>query len=102
EPWCPAGSVAVGKYMAFDRGGHWEQQAFNYYAVGQFSKEKAEELMPSYPENARVVIEETELDIAASFENAVVPPAFNGSNNWIFSGEKSAFRKPLLANDPYI
>src|SRR5699024_6137355 len=87
---------------AFDLGGHWEQQAFNYYAVDQFSKEKAEELMPSYPENAREVIEETELDIAASFENAVVPPAFNGSNNWVVSGEKTASGKPLLADDPHL
>lgn len=102
EPWSPVDSLTIGKYMAFDLGGHWEQQAFNYYAVDQFSKEKAEELMPSYPENAREVIEKTELDIAASFENAVVPPAFNGSNNWVVSGEKTASGKPLLADDPHL
>src|SRR5699024_12002294 len=68
----------------------------------QFSKEKAEELMPSYPENDREIIEETELDIAASFENAVVPPAFNGSNNWVVSGEITASGKPLLADDPQL
>src|SRR5699024_12314120 len=45
---------------------------------------------------------ETELDIAASFENAVVPPAFNGSNNWVVSGEKTASGKPLLADDPHL
>src|SRR5699024_4794333 len=46
--------------------------------------------------------EKTELDIAASFENAVVPPAFNGSNNWVVSGEKTASGKPLLADDPHL
>src|SRR5699024_9340758 len=102
ETCSPADSLTIRKYMAFDLGGQWEQQAFNYYAVDQFSKEKAEELMPSYPENAREVIEETELDIAASFENAVVPPAFNGSNNWVVSGEKTASGKPLLADDPHL
>lgn len=102
EPWSPVDSLTIGKYMAFDLGGHWEQQAFNYYAVDQFSKEKAEELMPSYPEDARKVIEETELDIAASFKNAVVPPAFNGSNNWVVSGDKTASGKPLLADDPHL
>src|SRR5699024_6048227 len=102
EPWSPVDRITIGKYMSFDLGGHWEQQDFKYYAVDQFSKEKAEELMPSDPENAREVIEKTELDIAASFENAVVPPAFNESNNWVVSGEKTASGKPLLADDPHL
>src|SRR5699024_5023620 len=102
EPWSPVDSLTIGKYMAFDLGGHWEQQAFNYYAVDQLSEEKAEELMPSYPENARKVIEETELDVAASFGHARVPPVFNGSNYWVVSGEKTASGQPVLADDPHL
>ena len=44
----------------------------------------------------------TEIDVAASFENAVIPHAFNGSNNWVISGEKTESGKPLLANDPHL
>src|SRR5699024_1321929 len=89
EPWSPVDLLTIGKYMAFDLGGHWAQQAFHYYAVVQFSKEKAEELMPSYPVNAREGIDGTDLDIAASVENAVVRPAFDGGNNWVVCGEKT-------------
>src|SRR5699024_9005024 len=102
EPCSPVDSLTIVKYMSFDLGVLCEQQPFIYYAVDQLSKEKDDELMPSYPENARKVIEETELDVAASFENAVVPPAFNGSNNWVVSGEKTASGKPLLADDPHL
>src|SRR5699024_12637822 len=30
--WTPLDSLTIGKYMAFDLGGHWERQAFNMYA----------------------------------------------------------------------
>src|SRR5690606_33406721 len=38
----------------------------------------------------------------ASFEKAVIPHAFNGSNNWVVSGEKTESRLPLLADDPHL
>ncbi|UOK59756.1 penicillin acylase family protein [Bacillus sp. OVS6] len=31
-----------------------------------------------------------------------MPPEFNGSNNWVVSGEKSESGKPLLADDPHL
>ncbi|WP_404452270.1 penicillin acylase family protein [Virgibacillus necropolis] len=100
--WTPIDSLTIGKYMAFDLGGHWEQQAFNYYALNNFTEEKAYELFPKYPDNKPTIIGENELDVAASFDQAVIPHTFNGSNNWVVSGEKSESGMPLLANDPHL
>lgn len=103
--WTPLDSLTIGKYMAFDLGGHWERQAFNYYALNSFSEEKAYELFPHYPEGRATIIQDEEIDnvdVAASFEHAVIPHEFNGSNNWVVSGEKSKSGMPLLADDPHL
>src|SRR5690625_1563525 len=87
EEWTPLDSLTIGKFMAFDLGGHWERQAFNYYLLNEFSTEKAYELFPTYPKGRMPIIEADEIDIARSFKDAVIPHAFNGSNNWVVSGE---------------
>ncbi|MDQ0176683.1 penicillin amidase [Bacillus chungangensis] len=103
DKWTPIDSLTIGKYMAFDLGGHWEEQAFNYYLLNEFSPEKAYELFPSYPAQAPTIIQEEEIvDVAASFKDAVIPDPFNGSNNWVIAGEKSTSGKPLLADDPHL
>src|SRR5690606_10882794 len=94
--WTPIDSLTIGKFMAFDLGGHWERQAFNYYVLNEFDEEKAYELFPVYPDNRPTIIHDEEVvDVAASFEKAVIPHAFNGSNNWVVSGEKTESRLPL-------
>ncbi|MFC7321348.1 penicillin acylase family protein [Halobacillus campisalis] len=102
EPWEPVDSLTIGKYMAFDLGGHWERQAFNYYAMQEFSPEEAEELMPAYPENAPTILDEETIDIASSFKGAVLPQEFNGSNNWVIDGSLTSSGSPLLADDPHL
>ncbi|MCP3739218.1 penicillin acylase family protein [Rossellomorea sp. BNER] len=103
--WTPIDSLTIGKYMAFDLGGHWQGQAFRYWALENLPKEKALDLFPSYPKDAPTILaeyEEIDLDISQSFAKAVIPPEFNGSNNWVVSGEKSVSGKPLLADDPHL
>nr|WP_229683141.1 penicillin acylase family protein [Virgibacillus oceani]GGG77096.1 beta-lactam antibiotic acylase [Virgibacillus oceani] len=100
--WTPLDSLTIGKYMAFDLGGHWEQQAFNYYALTNFDEQKAYELFPKYPETKPTIIGEDEIDVASSFNQAVIPHAFNGSNNWVVSGDKTKSGMPLLADDPHL
>ncbi|WP_245835756.1 penicillin acylase family protein [Virgibacillus ndiopensis] len=100
--WTPIDSLTIGKYMAFDLGGHWKQQAFNYFALNNFNKQKAYELFPKYPENKPTIIGEDEIDVASSFDQAVIPHPFNGSNNWVVSGEKTKSGLPLLADDPHL
>src|SRR5690625_3233553 len=100
--WTPLDSLTIGKYMAYDLGGHWESQAFNYYALHQFEEEKAYELFPSYPEEKPTIIGEDEVDVAHSFEHALIPEPFTGSNNWVVSCNMSASGQPLLADDPHL
>ncbi|GAB4074703.1 penicillin acylase family protein [Barrientosiimonas marina] len=100
--WTVVDSLTIGKYMAFDLGGHWERQAFNYYALNRFPEDKAMELFPDYPDNKPAIIGDGEMDIAGSFDEAVIPNDFNGSNNWAVSGEKTENGSPLLANDPHL
>ncbi|MGV3467285.1 MAG: penicillin acylase family protein, partial [Heyndrickxia sp.] len=105
EKWTPIDSLTIGKYMAFDLGGHWNEQAFNYWALTNLSEEKAKELLPTYPKDAPFIIsqlKESQIDIGKSFASAVKPPVFNGSNDWVVSGEKSISGKPLLADDPHL
>src|SRR5699024_3406456 len=102
ESWSAIDSLTIGKYMAFDLGGHWERQAFNSYLLQEFDDEKAQELFPAYPENGSTAIQPDEIDIASSFENVVIPDEFNGSNNWVIGGDKTASGKPLLADDPHL
>ncbi|MFJ8267110.1 penicillin acylase family protein [Peribacillus asahii] len=102
ELWSPVDSLTIAKYMAFDLGGHWEDQAFRQYLLQSFSKEQAYDLFPSYPENAPYVISKEELDIEQSFAKAYIPNQFNGSNNWVVSGEKTESGSALLADDPHL
>ena len=47
-------------------------------------------------------MEDGEIDITGIIEHAVIPHDFNGSNNWVVSGEKTASGHPLLADDPHL
>lgn len=103
--WQALDTLTIGKYMAFDLGGHWEQQVFNYSLAQTVSTEKALDLSPSYPVHAPTIIQamkDNPLDLQSLFAEAVKPNPFNGSNNWVVSGSKTASGKPLLANDPHL
>ncbi|TCT20000.1 penicillin amidase [Melghiribacillus thermohalophilus] len=103
EPWTPIDSLTIGKYMAFDLGGHWERQAFHYYLLHHFPEEKAYELFPEYPDEVPTIIrEEAYVDVQESFSEAILPNPFNGSNNWVVDGSKTRSGKPILANDPHL
>ncbi|WNB91309.1 penicillin acylase family protein [Bacillus sp. NEB1478] len=103
--WTPTDSLVIGKYMAFDLGGHWEGQAFRYYLMETFNKEKALDLFPGYPADAPAIIDDLKksgINFEKSFADAVIPDFSNGSNNWVVSGSKTKSGKPLLANDPHL
>lgn len=104
-PWTPVDSLAIGKYMAFDLGGHWEGQAFRYWALRHLPKEKAYDLFPSYPKEAPTILpayEQVHIDVERVFAAAVLPSEWNGSNNWVLSGRKTKSGQPMLANDPHL
>ena len=105
KEWTPIDSLTIGKYMAFDLGGHWEGQAFRYYLAQNFSEEKALDLFPSYPKDGPTVIQalkQQKLDMVKSLASAVIPNEWNGSNNWVVSGKKTKSGFPYLADDPHL
>lgn len=105
ELWTPLDSLTIGKYMAYDLGGNWNQQAFRSWALQNFTEQQAKELFIDYPENAKSIIEANlniKTDIASAFTTDFLPPEFNGSNNWVVGGELTDTGKPLLADDPHL
>ncbi|MBM7693213.1 penicillin amidase [Peribacillus deserti] len=102
EDWSPADSLTIGKYMAFDLGGHWQGQAFRQHLLQTFSKEKAYDLFPSYPKAAPYIISKNEMNIEKTLSAAVIPHELNGSNNWVAAGSKTKSGKPILADDPHL
>ncbi|WP_301109556.1 penicillin acylase family protein [Sporosarcina sp.] len=105
EEWTPQDSLTVGKYMAYDLGGRWQPQAFRHWALNEFPEDKAKELFITYPENAESIMtanKEHPVEVAGKFLPELSPPEFNGSNNWVLSGEKTASGMPLLADDPHL
>ncbi len=103
EPWTPLDCLTIAKYMAHDLGGHWESQAFRQYLLENFTEEEAYELFPSYPETAPYIIGQ-EMNVLPGFVTAAETEAnlWNGSNNWVVSGEKSASGMPIVSNDPHL
>ncbi|ATP42068.1 penicillin acylase family protein [Solibacillus sp. R5-41] len=105
EPWTPLDSLTIGKYMAYDLGGNWNQQAFRSWALQNYTLEQVEELFVEYPEEAKSIIEANlniKTNVATAFTADYLPPEFNGSNNWVVSGELTESGKPLLADDPHL
>ncbi|GIP38161.1 beta-lactam antibiotic acylase [Paenibacillus sp. J31TS4] len=105
EEWQAVDSLTIGKYMAHDLSDHWAGQAFRYQLVQQVSAEKAQSLFPSYPKDGATILQairENPLDLTAFASAALPPDPFNGSNNWVVAGSKTASGKPMLANDPHL
>ncbi|HSJ39201.1 MAG TPA: penicillin acylase family protein [Planococcus sp. (in: firmicutes)] len=105
EEWNPIDSLTIGKFMAYDLGGNWSSLAVRHWALNEFPEDKARELFITYPENAPAVLEANKkqpVTVAGAFDASVVPHEFNGSNNWVVSGEKTASGMPLLADDPHL
>ncbi|WP_332646391.1 penicillin acylase family protein [Lysinibacillus sp. 54212] len=105
KPWTAIDSLTIGKFMAYDLGGNWNLLAFRHWALQNFTEDQMAELVVDYPENARSIIEANlanPVQVAGAFETGLIPNEFNGSNNWVVSGEKSESGAPLLADDPHL
>ncbi|MGE7091367.1 penicillin acylase family protein [Lysinibacillus sp. NPDC048646] len=105
EEWSVVDSLTIGKYMAYDLGGNWNTLAFRHWALQNFDEEKAKELFIKYPDNASSIIEaniENPVAVAGQFNTDLLPNEFNGSNNWVVSGDKTKSGFPILADDPHL
>lgn len=105
EPWTPVDSLTIGKYMAYDLGGNWGAQAFNHWALQNFTEQQVQEFMTKYPEDAATIVEanlQTPVEVAGMLQTEFLPNEFNGSNNWVVSGDLTKSGAPMLANDPHL
>lgn len=83
--------------------------------VEKFGEAKAEEIFPTWPEGAPIIIPEglrgkrvaelgkEFLRIEQEYREFIGSPGLQtGSNAWVVSGSKSVTGKPILANDPHL
>lgn len=108
EKWSEIDSLTIGKYMAYDLGGHWSYQAFNNWFLNKHGQELFKEMNKTVVEEDKDIDEIIALNLNKSVsidkQTAVVetPQLDNGSNNWVLSGLKTKTKKPLLADDPHL
>src|SRR5699024_6509451 len=105
ELWSEIDTLTIGKFMAYDLGGNWDALAVRHWALNTYDQDRAEELMITYPDDARSIIEANkarQVEVAGQFQVDLLPHEFNGSNNWVVSGEKTKSGAPLLADDPHL
>ncbi|HWI66027.1 MAG TPA: penicillin acylase family protein [Symbiobacteriaceae bacterium] len=119
EPWTPADSASIGKYMAYDLGGNFKEEVFRYLARQKVGADLFAELMPTYPDDGLTIMKYTgaeqpsqvaaalppdgsQIDLSGLLAVARFPEPFVGSNNWVVSGKLTKSGKPLLANDPHL
>lgn len=105
EPWSEVDSLTIGKFMAYDLGGNWSSLAIRHWALGNFPEDKARELFITYPESKPAILEanlKNQVQVSGRFNPELLPHEFNGSNNWVVSGDKTKSGMPLLADDPHL
>ncbi len=118
EPWTPLDSLAIGVYMSWYLGGNMQAELFHSALIEQVGIELAMEIFPDYPDYGPIVIESILNDDEEVVENNVTAlielsriaelngrakyvPGL-GSNNWVISGNLTAGKGALLANDMHL
>jgi penicillin amidase len=96
QPWIPLDSLIIKEIMALLLCPDYRSEVVRGKLVEKFGAETAlqilEEGLPSPPSEFE----------GASLSNKHPFPSFQGSNNWVISGDRSESGKPLLANDPHL
>ena len=102
EPWTPVDTLTIGKYMSYDLAGHWQNVAFRQYLLENFTEAEALELFPenTYLQSAPLILN-SPIIISREFLRDD-KREFNGSNNWVIAGERTASGKPLVSDDPHL
>lgn len=109
ENWSVVDSLTIGKYMAYDLGGHYDYQAFNNFLLNKFGEDTFKELnSDAVSKDLQDIDEIIEINkkhpimVDEKLASLKRPPIDNGSNNWVLSGSKTESGKPLLADDPHL
>jgi penicillin G amidase len=120
EPWTPADSASVGKFMAYDLGGNFTDEIYHYLLRQKVGDAMARQLWPVYPDFGPTIVksavaapalpqttelppDDSRVDLSGLLAvSSLFPDQFAGSNNWVVSGKLTATGKPILSNDPHL
>jgi penicillin amidase len=98
RPWTRADTLAVGKLLARDLAGGWEQEVYRALYADRLPADVQAVLYPRRFPDDHILFGR---DGAAARDGGGEETA-RGSNNWVVSGAHTASGKPLLANDPHL
>jgi penicillin G amidase len=96
--WTVVDTLAVGKLLARDLAGGWEQEAYRALFADRLPADVQDVLYPTRFADDHILFGHDAGPATAS----AAEPTSRGSNNWVLSGAHTATGRPLLANDPHL
>lgn len=98
QRWTAVDTLAVGKLLARDLAGGWEQEAYRALFADRLPPDVQDVLYPTrFPDDHILFGHDSQPAAASAAEETS-----RGSNNWVISGAHTATGRPLLANDPHL
>jgi penicillin G amidase len=96
--------AAAAVFMAWGLSRNWDHELLRAEVAERLGVETMRMLFPDLDTEAGVVEagKEGGFDRMALLRDAILPPAGQGSNNWVVDGTRTRTGKPLLANDPHL
>jgi penicillin amidase len=90
--------------MAWGLSRNWDHELLRAEIAERLGIDTMRMLFPDLDTEAGVVESGKEggFDRMALLRDAILPPAGQGSNNWVVDGTRTVSGKPLLANDPHL
>ncbi len=107
EPWTPADSLAIARFLALQMSQGWLHEIERWHLAARYGLEKAEELFPEYPySNPEPMLHGIETnkrteELLEAFKGPFLRP-IHGSNNWVVAPEKMETGHAALCNDPHL
>ncbi len=112
EPWKPADVLVWAKVMSYELSKNYKDELRRYRLLARgLTKERINQLMPPYPEDAPTVVrsvaarpEPAEEGVAAGLLalSRTLGAGLEASNNWVVAPWRSKSGGALLANDPHL
>ena len=117
EPWQTQDTLGVLKVLGWALSQNWEGELLRLELLHALGPERAAELEPFYPASNPIAVSNLggtvspeQLAEAAGRVRAAYQAASGwfgqatmaGSNNWVIGPQRTASRRPLLANDPHL